>query len=313
MATPSLAPSSRRGSRSPRSAPGASGSSPRSASRPAIDERAGLEVAQPRLDALGDGGPRRRVLAGRQRAGVDEDVRAIEIAARGARAGLGDVERSVVERLEQRAHQVLRGQALDVLDVAQRESGLVGHGVQQLLVLDREGAHAAAHGDERPELVAVVAQRGARLDARLGQLAARIEGDQLEPAVLAVAQPQLARVVAEQAADALGDHLIELLAPAHRDDAVAELGEVRHRVDAQAGLLVQARVLDRARDERRGVHEEVQHALVELARSDGVQHDDAQHLARARGHRHGHHRLEVLLLELGHVLHARVRRARPRG
>ena len=55
------------------------------------------------------------------------------------------------------------------------------------------------------------------------------------------------------------------------------------------------------------MHEEVEHALVELARGHGVQHDDAQHLARAGGHRDGDHRLEVLLLELGHVLHARVR------
>ena len=55
------------------------------------------------------------------------------------------------------------------------------------------------------------------------------------------------------------------------------------------------------------MHEEVEHALVELARGDGVQHDDAQHLARAGGHGDGDHRLEVLLLELGHVLHARVR------
>jgi hypothetical protein len=55
------------------------------------------------------------------------------------------------------------------------------------------------------------------------------------------------------------------------------------------------------------VHEEVENALVELARGDRVQDHDAQHLARARGHRDGHHRLEVLLLELGHVLHARVR------
>ena len=50
-----------------------------------------------------------------------------------------------------------------------------------------------AHGDERADLLAIVAQRGPRLDVRIGERAGRVEGDQLERAVLAVAQPQLAR------------------------------------------------------------------------------------------------------------------------
>ena len=49
-----------------------------------------------------------------------------------------------------------------------------------------------------PDLLAVVAQRGARLDTRIGERARRVEGDQLERAVLAVAQPQLRGVAAQQ-------------------------------------------------------------------------------------------------------------------
>ena len=271
------------------SAPAGSGSRPRSASRPGIDEgtrpracaAASRRARRPRATAA-------RLLAGRHRAGVDEDVAAVEIAARGARAGLGDVERAVVERLEQRADQVLGGQALDVLGVAQRQGGLVGDGLQQLLVLGGEGAHARAHGDEGADLLAIVAQRRPRLDVRIGERARRVEGDELERAVLAVAQPQLRGVAAQQPAHARGDHAVELLAAPDRDDALAQLGEVREGVDAQPRLLVEARVLDRARHERRGVDEEVEHALVELARGHRVQDDDARAprpSARASGRR----------------------------
>jgi len=54
------------------------------------------------------------------------------------------------------------------------------------------------------------------------------------------------------------------------------------------------------------VGEEVENALVELARRLGVQHDGAERIAGARRDRHDGHRLELLLLELSEVLHARV-------
>ena len=159
-----------------------------------IDQRAGLERAQPHLDALGDLGPRSRPVAGGERSGVDEDVGAVEVAARGARAGLGDVERPLVERLEERAHEVLGREPLDVLGVAQREGGLVGDGLQQLLVLGRERRHAAsARATRAPSSSRSSRSGGARLDMRLGQLARRVEGHELERAVLAAAQPQLRR------------------------------------------------------------------------------------------------------------------------
>ena len=212
MATPSLAPSSRSAPTSPGSAPAGSGSRPRSASRPGSTSAPASSVRSRVSTRSATSGHGRASSPVDRRAGVDEDVGAVEIAARGARAGLGDVERAVVERLEQRADQVLGGQALDVLGVAQRQGGLVGDGLQELLVLGREGAHARAHGDQRADLLAVVAQRCARLDVRVGELARRVDGDELEPAVLAVAQPQLRGVAAEQPAHARGDHLVELLA-----------------------------------------------------------------------------------------------------
>jgi hypothetical protein len=54
------------------------------------------------------------------------------------------------------------------------------------------------------------------------------------------------------------------------------------------------------------VDEERQDALVELAGRLGVQHHCAQRRPRARRDGDRDHRLEALLLELGHVLHARV-------
>ena len=80
----------------------------------------------------------------------------------------------------------------------------------------------------------------------------------------------------------------------------------RERLDAAARVLVEPRVLDRPGDERRGVGEEREHALVELARRDRVQDDDAERRAGPGRDRDRDHRLEALLLDLGEVLHARV-------
>jgi len=48
--------------------------------------------------------------------------------------------------------------------------------------------------------------------------------------------------------------------------------------DAPARVLVELGVLDRAADERRRVHEEVEDVVVELARRLGVQDDHADHV-----------------------------------
>jgi hypothetical protein len=54
------------------------------------------------------------------------------------------------------------------------------------------------------------------------------------------------------------------------------------------------------------VHEKVHDSVVELARRLCVQNHHSEHVAVAREDRDRDHGLEALLLELGHVLHARV-------
>ena len=199
-------------------APAGSGSRPRSASRPGVEERAGLERAQPRLDALGDLGPRPRVVAGGAPAGVDEDVRAVEVAARGARAGLGDVARArrpAPRRVCLTMFSAVRRSMCSALLSA--DGGLVGDGLQQLLrARRRERAHARAHarrsGAEPPRRSSRSAARDSTRGS--GQLARRVGGDELELAVVAVAQPDLAGVGAEQLARAARDRVVELLAAA---------------------------------------------------------------------------------------------------
>ena len=100
--------------------------------------------------------------------------------------------------------------------------------------------------------------------------------------------------------------VVEVLAQRHRRERLAQLGERRERVDPAARVLVELGVLDRPADQRARVDQEVEHVVVELARGLGVQDDDADHVAVAGQDRHGHHRLEALLVQLGHELHARV-------
>jgi hypothetical protein len=129
-----------------------------------VAERAGLDRAQARLDALGHLGPRPPFVAG-HRARLEEDLRAVEIAPGRAGARLGDVARIGCERLEEVTDEVLGGQPLDQLGLAQREDELVGDRLQQLVVLGVPGARAQR--DQRAELVTVVAQHRPPLDARL--------------------------------------------------------------------------------------------------------------------------------------------------
>ena len=103
------------------------------------------------------------------------------------------------------------------------------------------------------------------------------------------------------------DHALQqLLEPVGPRDRLGELGQLLELGDPQARLLVEARVLDRARDERRGRDDEVDLVVRELARRFRVRRDRADRLTCPPDDRHGEERLEPLLLELGHVLHPRV-------
>ena len=87
------------------------------------------------------------------------------------------------------------------------------------------------------------------------------------------------------------------------------LGEGRQRLElahAAARLLVEARVLDRPRDERARRDDEVDIGLRELVRSLRVRGDDSDHAAVAGLHRNAEERLVAVLLQLGHVLDARI-------
>ena len=136
--------------------------------------------------------------------------------------------------------------------------------------------------------------------------AGRVGAGEVELVRVRVDAPDLTRVGAEQLPRAARDGVVEILAERDGRERLAQLGERRERLDAPARALVELRVLDRAGDERRGVHEEVEHSVVELARRLGMEDDHTDHVAVAREHGHGDHRLELLLLELRHVLHARV-------
>ncbi len=130
---------------------------------------------------------------------------------------------------------------------------------------------------------------------------------------LGVEPPDLTGVGAEQLAGAAGDGVVQVLAERHGGERLAQPGEGGERVDAPPRLLVELGVLDRPGRQRGGVHEEPEDVVVELARRLGVEDDHPDHGARAVEERDGHHRLEALLLELRHVLHARVLHRAARG
>ena len=117
----------------------------------------------------------------------------------------------------------------------------------------------------------------------------------------------------EQRARVGDDGLQELVERLRARDRLRELGQLLELGDAQPRLLVEARVLDRARDERGRRDDEVDLVVRELARRLGVRGDRADRLAAATDDRHGEERLEALLLELRARTSRADRRARCRG
>ena len=157
-----------------------------------------------------------------------------------------------------------------------------------------------------PRAAAAHQRHQLRRARRARRVVRRVRAGQVQLVGVRVDPPDLARVRAEQLARAARDRVVEVLAQRDRRERLAQLRERGERVHAPARALVELRVLDRARHERRGVHEKVEHSVVELARRLRMENDHTQHVAVAREHRHGDHRLEALLLELRHVLHARI-------
>ena len=263
-------------------------------------------------------------------------MRAAEVAPRLGRLRFRRLHRAGGERLEHVLDDVLRREALDQLRLLQAHRRLMSDGAEQLrvLVVERappsdatEEAQLLVSGRQRRDHELVLDGSGAAAPHERHQLGGasravgRVRAHEVELVGLGVDPPDLARVRAEQLARAARDRVVEVLAQRDRRQRLAQLGERGERLHPPARALVELRVLDRARGERRRVHEKVEHSVVELARSLGMENHHTQDVAVAGHHRHGHHRLEALLLELRHVLHARVvervvadelRRLRPR-
>ena len=163
---------------------------------------------------------------------------------------------------------------------------------------DGDARRAAAPPELRPELAEP--DRRGRVGSR------RVRPAEAQPLLVGVEQVEANRRRAEQlpaAADDLGPERLDRLG---RGDRLGELGEMLELADPQAHLVVEARVLDRAGDERGGRHEQHDLGVGELARRFGVERDRADRVAAAPEDRDRDERLEPLLLELGDVLDARI-------
>src|SRR4029079_6546963 len=100
-----------------------------------------------------------------------------------------------------------------------------------------------------------------------------------------------------------GEHVAEMLRPG---EGLGELGEVLELADALSSLLVEACVLDSAGHERGRGREELDLLGGELARRLCMHRDRADDVAVSSGDRNGEQRMDLLLLELGDELVARV-------
>ena len=265
-----------------------------------------------------------------------------EIAARFARLGLRGLDRARGERVEHVLDDVLRRQPLDQLGLLQPDRRQVGDRAEQVGVLVAElplvGQTAndpellVASDQRRDQQRAVVEVRpqrplhpGAAVRAAPAGAPHQVEHEagapgtgtrrrgtdgvgpgQRQLVALDVKAVDLAGVGSEQLAGPAGDHVVEVLPHGHTGQRLAQLREGGERPDAPAGLGVELGVLDRAADQRRGVDEEVEDVVVELARRLRVQDDHPDHVAGLGEDRYRDHRLEALLLELGDVLHPRV-------
>ena len=110
--------------------------------------------------------------------------------------------------------------------------------------------------------------------------ARRVRCGEAQLAAARLEPEELAQVRLQQRARARRRRLVQALVLRRGGEPLRDLGELGERGDALARLLVELRVLDRAADQRRGVGQQVDVLLGELARRGRVQHDHADHVAR---------------------------------
>ena len=161
--------------------------------------------------------------------------------------------------------------------------------------------------------VAAVSRRPGQLDAHLGGRERRLGGRGVgprrtapEPAVGARDHEDLARLGVEEALRAAGHRGEQLLERRGRRHGARQVGQPLDQRQPSSCPLVEAGVLDRARDQARRVHHEVRVVLRELAGRLRVKRDDADDLARLAPQGDGDERLVAILLGLGHDLGSRV-------
>ena len=210
--------------------------------------------------------------------------------------------------LEEVLDQVLLREPLDRLDLLHRHSHLIRNRpgkvelgrplrddrAQQLPTCDERHDHAFAT-PAPAELAAELAQPELFRCLRFGRSGPPTE--QALPVLFREIEVHAGRAEeVQRATDCEGPELVERL---RRRDLFAELGQVLELADTLSHLLVEARILDRARDERRARGQEVRLGLRELPRGLGVQADDADGIAASADQRHRDERLKPLLLELG--------------
>ena len=219
------------------------------------------------------------------------------------------------EILEEVLDQVLLGQALDQVDLLDPDGSLARDGAREIdrrapladeqaeQLVPRDERHgdpggAVAASELRPEL--------GEPERAAGLSAGRRRGLESELLAARLEEVQVAGGRLQQHERTAGDVRQQLV---ERRGARNRLGELGDRLELEhpcARLVVEARVLDRPGDERSTRDEEVDLRLSERPRCLRVSADHPDHASVARGDRHAEQRLEALLLELGHVVDARV-------
>ncbi len=270
----------------------------------AVEEGAGRRRRERTLELVGG------------RGGGEDEIALVEVAAEPGGAALEPGQRLAPgELLEEVLDQVLLREALDEVDLLQRDRCLVRDGAGEV------DLRRAGRGQEAEELVVGDERDGhGRRTAAAGKFWAQLGEADLRPGVAwarggraqvqhlgsRVEQVQVARAGAQELPRAGSngrEQGIERLRPCQ---GLAQLGEVLELVDAAPHFFVQTRVLDGARDERGARDQHLDLELRELARGLGVARDDADDVAVLAHDGHGDERLEALLLELGDVLHTGV-------
>ena len=163
---------------------------------------------------------------------------------------------------------------------------------------DGDARRAAAPPELRPELAEP--DRGGRVRLRW------VGPAEAQPFLVGVEQVEANRRGTEEV-PAAPDHLrpegFDRLG--HRD-RFDEFGQLLQLADPESHLVVEARVLDRARNEGGGRDEQDDLGVGEFARRFRVEGDRADRVAAAPQDRDRDERLEPLLLEFGDVLDARI-------